>query len=179
MTPFTFTFNADAADAAARSAGRLGHHRPLGPPKGMPVSDATYERGLQIRREMWGSEATDAQLAGADDFMSRLQDLVTGYCFGENWSRELLPRKIRSMITIAMLAGQGREPEIRVHVRGALANGVSREVARHRRAHVAEADESDALDRGAHEGALPSSASIWANTSLAERNPLTAAGTPA
>ena len=91
------------------------------------MSDATYERGLQIRREMWGSAATDAQLAGADDFMGRLQDLVTGYCFGENWSRELLPRKIRSMITIAMLAGMGRENEIKVHVRGALANGVSRE----------------------------------------------------
>lgn len=91
------------------------------------MTDATYARGVQIRHEMFGKDATDAQLAGANDFMARLQDLVTGYCFGENWGRELLPRKIRSMITIAMLAGQGREPEIKVHVRGALANGVSRE----------------------------------------------------
>jgi 4-carboxymuconolactone decarboxylase len=91
------------------------------------VTDASYERGVAIRYEMFGKEATDAQLAGADEFMSRLQDLVTGYCFGENWGRELLPRKIRSMITIAMLAGMGRENEIKVHVRGALANGVSRE----------------------------------------------------
>ena len=91
------------------------------------MSEERYERGMRIRREIFGNEATDAQIAGADEFMSRLQDLVTGYCFGENWGRELLPRGIRSMITIAMLAGQGREPEIKVHVRGALNNGVSRE----------------------------------------------------
>ena len=91
------------------------------------MSNESYERGVQTRYQIFGKEATDAQLAGADDFMGRLQELVTGYCFGENWSRELLPLKLRSMITIAMLAGQGREQEVKVHVRGALNNGVSRD----------------------------------------------------
>ena len=91
------------------------------------MSDATYERGVQIRQEIFGKEATDAQLANADDFTSMIQDLVTRYCFGEVWGRELLSRKLRSMLTIAMLAALGRDNEIRVHVRGALANGVSRD----------------------------------------------------
>jgi 4-carboxymuconolactone decarboxylase len=91
------------------------------------VTDDTYERGVQIRQEIFGKELTDAQLANADDFNRLIQDLVTRYCFGEVWGRELLPRKIRSMLTIAMLAALGRDNEIRVHVRGALANGVTRE----------------------------------------------------
>lgn len=91
------------------------------------MTDERFERGVQVRYEIFGKEETDAQLTGADPFMARLQELVTGYCFGENWSRELLPLKTRSMITIAMLAAQGREPELRIHVRGALNNGASRE----------------------------------------------------
>jgi len=91
------------------------------------VTDATYERGVQIRQEIFGKELTDAQLANADEFNGLIQDLVTRYCFGEVWGRELLSRKIRSMLTIAILAAQGRENEIKVHVRGALANGVSQE----------------------------------------------------
>ena len=91
------------------------------------MSDDSYERGLEIRRQMFGREQTDEQVAGADDFNRLIQDVVTRYCFGETWSRELLPLKLRSMLTIAMLAVLGREPELRGHIRGALANGVSRE----------------------------------------------------
>ena len=91
------------------------------------MTDATYERGVQIRQEIFGKELTDAHLANADEFNTLIQDLVTRYCFGEVWGRELLNRKVRSMLTLAMLAGQGREQEIKMHVRGALANGVSKE----------------------------------------------------
>ena len=91
------------------------------------MTDATYERGVQIRQEIFGKELTDAQLANADEFNSLIQDLVTRYCFGEVWGRELLSKKVRSMLTIAMLAALGRDNEIRVHVRGALANGVSKD----------------------------------------------------
>ena len=91
------------------------------------MTDATYERGVQIRQEIFGKEVTDAQLAGADEFSSLIQDLVTRYCFGEVWGRELLSRKVRSMLTIAMLAALGRDNEIRAHIRGALNNGVSKE----------------------------------------------------
>ena len=91
------------------------------------MTDQTYERGLEIRRGMFGAETTDAQIRDADEFTSDLQMLVTKYCFGEVWGRETLPLKTRSMLTLAMLSVLGREAEIRVHVRGALANGVTKE----------------------------------------------------
>ena len=90
------------------------------------MDDQLYERGIEIRRDMFGAEATDAAVAGAD--LSRdLQDLVTRYCFGEVWSREGLPRNVRSMLTIAILAALNRQEQLKVHVQGALANGVTRD----------------------------------------------------
>jgi 4-carboxymuconolactone decarboxylase len=91
------------------------------------MSDQTYERGLEIRREMFGADATDAQIRNADEFTRDIQELVTRYCFGEVWGRELLPLKLRSLLTVAMLAALGRQEELKIHVRGALANGVSKE----------------------------------------------------
>jgi 4-carboxymuconolactone decarboxylase len=91
------------------------------------MSDPVYERGLDIRREMFGADATDAQIRAADDFTRDIQELVTRYCFGEIWGRELLPLKLRSMLTVAMLAALGRQEELKIHVRGALANGVTRD----------------------------------------------------
>ena len=88
--------------------------------------DETFARALELRREMFGA-LTEAHLANVDDFTRDLQDLVTTYCFGAVWAREGLPRTIRSMLTIAILATQGRQEELRWHVKGAIANGVSRE----------------------------------------------------
>jgi 4-carboxymuconolactone decarboxylase len=70
---------------------------------------------------------TDKHLQEADDFTRDLQDYVTTYCFGEVWAREALGRNIRSMLTISLLAAQGRTEELKWHVRGALANGVTKE----------------------------------------------------
>ena len=90
------------------------------------IRDETFEKGLQIRREMFGA-LTEEHLANADDFTRDLQDLVTKYCFGEIWSREALGRDVRSMLTIALLASQGRVEELKWHVRGALTNGVTKD----------------------------------------------------
>jgi 4-carboxymuconolactone decarboxylase len=91
------------------------------------TDDERYEKGLEIRHAMFGAEATDRAIAEADDFMRPLQDLVTRACFGEVWTRDELPRSVRSMLTIAMLVALGRTEELKVHVHGALANGVTRE----------------------------------------------------
>ncbi len=91
------------------------------------MGDEAYEIGLGIRRDMFGAEVTDAQIRDADDFSRDLQDLVTRYCFGTVWGREQLSRKLRSLLTLGMLAALGREAELKVHVRGALANGATRE----------------------------------------------------
>jgi len=83
-------------------------------------------RGRELREQIFGPEGMRA-LDNADDFQMPLQDVVTRICFGEVWSRPELSLKLRSMLTIAMLAGQSRPAQLKNHVKGAIANGVSKE----------------------------------------------------
>jgi 4-carboxymuconolactone decarboxylase len=76
---------------------------------------------------MWGHAGAEGQIDAASDFIWPMQDYVTRHCFGETWTRPRLPRRIRSMITLGILVSQGRPHELKVHVRGALANGVTKE----------------------------------------------------
>jgi len=89
------------------------------------MSDAT-ERGRQLREAIFGPEGLKS-LDTADDFQMPLQDLVTRICFGEVWNRPALSLKVRSMLTIAILAGQSRPDQLKHHVKGAIRNGVSKE----------------------------------------------------
>jgi 4-carboxymuconolactone decarboxylase len=83
--------------------------------------------GLAIRRDMFGAEETARQMETATDFTRPLQDMATRYCFGEVWSRGTLDRKTRSMLTLALLTALGKQNQLRLHVRGAIQNGVSKE----------------------------------------------------
>jgi len=86
-----------------------------------------FERGLKVRREVLGAEYVDASIQSADDFNRPMQELVTQYCWGEIWNRPGLERKTRSLINLAMLTALNRPHEIRLHVRGALNNGVTKD----------------------------------------------------
>jgi 4-carboxymuconolactone decarboxylase len=86
-----------------------------------------FEKGLAIRRQVLGTEFVDNAFATADDFNRPLQELVTQYCWGEVWGRPGLDRKTRSLINLAMLSALNRPHEIKVHVRGALANGLTKD----------------------------------------------------
>jgi len=86
-----------------------------------------YEEGLAVRRAVLGSEHVDNSLRSADDFTRPMQELVTEYCWGEIWTRPGLDRRTRSLINLAMLTALNRPHEIRLHVRGALNNGVTKE----------------------------------------------------
>ncbi|KMK64853.1 4-carboxymuconolactone decarboxylase [Puniceibacterium sp. IMCC21224] len=86
-----------------------------------------FNKGLGIRREVLGTAHVDRSLAAADDFTAPIQRLVTEYCWGEIWGRPGLPREMRSVINLAMLSALNRPHEVRLHVRGAINNGVSRE----------------------------------------------------
>lgn len=86
-----------------------------------------FKKGLEIRREVLGSAHVDRSLAAADSFTSPMQKLVTEWCWGEIWGRPGLPRKTRSIMNLAMLAALNRPHEVKLHVRGALNNGVTRE----------------------------------------------------
>jgi 4-carboxymuconolactone decarboxylase len=91
------------------------------------MSKDVYEKGLAIRREVLGAEYVDNAIKNADAFNKPLQELVTEYCWGAVWGRPGLPRKTRSMLNLAMLTALNRPHELKLHVRGALNNGVSRE----------------------------------------------------
>ena len=85
-----------------------------------------FEKGLKIRREVLGSKHVDKSIAATDDFSRPLQELVTEYCWGEIWSRPGLDRRMRSMINLAMLTALNRPHEVKLHVRAALNNGLSK-----------------------------------------------------
>jgi 4-carboxymuconolactone decarboxylase len=91
------------------------------------VSKELYDRGLQIRREVVGAEYVDKSLAGADDFSRPFQDLVTEYCWGAGWGRDGLSRRDRSLINLAMIGTLNRAAEFKLHLKGALRNGCTKD----------------------------------------------------
>src|SRR5579862_1418994 len=84
-----------------------------------------FKEGLATRREVLGAEYVDGSIAKADDFMMAFQHITTEWCWGYAWTRPGLDRKTRSMLNLAMLTALNRAPEIKLHVRGALNNGVT------------------------------------------------------
>lgn len=86
-----------------------------------------FERGLKTRREVLGAEHVDASLQNADDFSRPMQELVTEYCWGDVWNRPGLDRRTRSLLNLAMLTALNRPHELKLHVRGALNNGLSKD----------------------------------------------------
>lgn len=93
----------------------------------MTAKDDTFDKGLALRRDMFGPAGAERALETASELSRPLQDIVTRYCFGEVWQRPGLDRKTRSLITLAMLMGTGRFLQFPAHLRGALANGASPE----------------------------------------------------
>ncbi|MCY9002462.1 4-carboxymuconolactone decarboxylase [Peribacillus frigoritolerans] len=91
------------------------------------MNQSTFEKGLKIRREVLGAEYVDRSINNATEFNLPLQELVTEYCWGEVWGRPNLPRKTRSIINLAMITALNRPHELKLHVRGALRNGVTKE----------------------------------------------------
>jgi 4-carboxymuconolactone decarboxylase len=87
----------------------------------------TFERGLQIRKDVLGVDYVENSLKSADDFNRPMQELSTEYCWGYVWGREGLPRKTRSMLNLAMISALNRPHELKIHVKGALKNGVTRD----------------------------------------------------
>ena len=86
-----------------------------------------YDKGLQTRREVLGTEHVDRAQANLNEFNAPFQELITRYAWGEIWDRPGLSRRERSLITLAMLVALNREPEFRLHIRAALNNGVTAE----------------------------------------------------
>jgi 4-carboxymuconolactone decarboxylase len=86
-----------------------------------------YKEGMTVRRAVLGDEHVDRTLKNASELNRDFQDLITRYAWGEIWARPGLPRHSRSLITIAMLVALNRADELRMHVRAAFNNGVTRD----------------------------------------------------
>src|SRR5579859_5942039 len=86
-----------------------------------------YEQGMKARRAALGDAHVDASLKDRNEFNEEFQNLITRYAWGEIWTRPGLPRQIRSMLTLAMTVALNRPDELRLHLRAALNNGVTRE----------------------------------------------------
>ena len=86
-----------------------------------------FEKGLAIRREVVGDAYVNKSLENADDLSAPLQKLVTEYCWGEVWSRPGLDRRTRSFLNLAMLIALNRPNELRLHLRGAVNNGITKD----------------------------------------------------
>ena len=91
------------------------------------MSKEIYDRGLEIRKSVLGAAFVEKAIAGADDFNRPLQELVTEYCWGWVWGRDGLSKRDRSLINLAMIASLNRSHELKMHVKGAIRNGLSHE----------------------------------------------------
>lgn len=86
-----------------------------------------FETGLGIRKDVLGKDYVEKSIASADDFNRPMQELVTEYCWGRVWGRDGLDRRTRSFLNLAMLSALNRPHELKMHVKGALNNGLTRE----------------------------------------------------
>lgn len=87
--------------------------------------EALFNKGLPIRREVLGAEYVDSSMASADDFMMAFQRATTSWAWGWAWGDTTLDRKTRSLLNLGMLTAAGHPAELKLHVKGALNNGVS------------------------------------------------------
>jgi 4-carboxymuconolactone decarboxylase len=86
-----------------------------------------FETGLAIRKEVLGADYVNKSIAGADEFSLAMQEYATEACWGLIWSRPGLPRKSRSLINIAMISVMNRPHELKLHMKSAFTNGVTKE----------------------------------------------------
>ena len=86
-----------------------------------------HDKGLEVRKAVLGEAYVNNALKSVDDFNRPFQEMLNEYCWGTVWGREELPRKTRSMLSIAMIAILNRQHEFRAHLKGALTNGVTRD----------------------------------------------------
>jgi len=86
-----------------------------------------FDEGHKVRSEVMGAERINNVMKNADEFTRPIHNLITEYCWGEVWTRPGLDRKTRSLMNLAMLAALNRQNELRLHIAGAISNGVTKE----------------------------------------------------
>ena len=90
------------------------------------MKDSLFKKGLKLRKQVLGREYVERQLRSADAFSMPMQELATKSAWGMVWARPGLPRKVRSMLNIAMLVALGKAEELELHLDGAIRNGLTK-----------------------------------------------------
>lgn len=86
-----------------------------------------FDQGLKVRKSVLGSDYVDKSIENATDFNMPMQELATEYCWGEIWTRPGLDKKTRSMLNLAMITALNRPHELKLHIRGAIRNGLTKD----------------------------------------------------
>ena len=89
--------------------------------------DERAKNGLQTRRAVLGADYVDKAMASVDGFNEEFVELLNTYCWNDIWNRPGLSRKMRSVLNLGMLTALGKEHELKLHLRGALNNGLSKD----------------------------------------------------
>ena len=84
-----------------------------------------FKQGLAVRSEVLGADYVKKSLENADEFMMAFQNITTEMCWGYAWTRPVLDRRTRSIVNLAMLTALSKPNELKLHVKGALTNGLS------------------------------------------------------
>ena len=86
-----------------------------------------FDAGLKTRREVLGAKYVDASMAAVDDFNREFTEMLNTYCWNDIWNRPGLPRKMRSVLNLGMLVALNKEHELKLHIRGSLNNGLTKD----------------------------------------------------
>ncbi|HXF66753.1 MAG TPA: carboxymuconolactone decarboxylase family protein [Burkholderiales bacterium] len=90
------------------------------------TKDPLFRKGLKIRKELLGADYVESRLAAADQYTWPFEELATKSAWGLVWSRPGLPRKVRSFLNLAALTAMNLRHELKLHIRAALRNGLTR-----------------------------------------------------
>ena len=91
------------------------------------TEETLFDRGLKVRKEVLGEDYVNKSIAGADEFTRTMAEWSTEYCWGALWTRPGLDRRSRSIANLSMIAALNRPHELKLHVKAAVKNGLSRD----------------------------------------------------
>jgi 4-carboxymuconolactone decarboxylase len=91
------------------------------------TEDDLFEKGLAVRKEVLGADYVERSIAGADDFTRTMAEWSTAYCWGALWTRPGFDRRSRSIVNLAIISVLNRPHELKLHVKAALKNGLTRD----------------------------------------------------
>ena len=87
---------------------------------------AAYQAGLAMRKKVLGDDYVERSFNNADDLNMPFQELATEFAWGSVWTRPGLTLRERSLATLSMCIALNRPAEVKIHLRGAIRNGVTR-----------------------------------------------------